>query len=161
MFSIITGVSTPNTSPANQNMLVRAPRKLEESKPVETSASCPLCIPEQELAEFFIGFVSGQARLSDDTDTSMDIGKCIKDANAYKAAYQGGLQSALTEVSFAVQHDQADQVRAGLLKIYDIFDKSIGKTGPCKSLFLPTEANLESMFRVVDTPAGNEVVFTN
>lgn len=47
-----------------------------------------------------------------------------------------------------------EQVRLSLLKLYDLFDKTIAKEGACEKLSLPADVNLASMLSVVDTPNG-------
>ena len=96
----ITGGVSVQDAPLNAPV-VQA-RKLAETKPITGTDACPFCVPEEEFARLYEGYVAGQAKLSDDVSEDMAIGSCLSDVDAYRAAYLGGLQTDLHELTFAV-----------------------------------------------------------
>ena len=85
----ITGGVSVQDAPVEAPMVLA--RKLAETKPVTGTDACPLCVPEEEFARFFEGYVAGQAKLSDDVAEDMAIGTCLSDIDTYRTAYLGGL----------------------------------------------------------------------
>ena len=88
---------------------------------------------EDEVAQFFNGFIDGHKVIATDDDEIHKIRECIKYTDEYQDAIRGGLQQHLNSIMIAFGHKNYKRAEEAYYDL-DLYIENMLKASSCESL---------------------------